>query len=236
MIGAIVAAGQGTRLKSVLSGKPKALLEICGTPMIDRVISSFVRNGISRIAIVIRTDATAIMDHVERMKFPVSIEFVQRDTKSGLFSFLSLEKVLRGEPFLLSTADVIYNEASVRDFMNFCRVNQDADMILTVTEFVMDEKPVYAQVNEKNYVTSFGRRFVGAGKFVSAGMYYCQPTIYREKEDALRNGIEHLSDYFGWIVAAGYKVLAFPVSKVIDVDDEEDIREAERFLECGSPS
>ena len=204
--------------------------------MIDRVISTFVRNGITRIVIVTRTDATAIKDHVTSKGFAASIEFVEEDTRSGLFSFFAMERALAGESFLLSTTDVVCDEDSVARFIDFCRTTPSADVIMSVTEFVMDEKPVYAQLDENRIVRAFGRKFASGGKFVSAGMYFCSPVLYNEKQDALRSGIEHLSDYFGWIVAKGYKVLAFPISKVVDVDDEEDLREAESFLACDSDS
>lgn len=234
MKAAILAAGEGKRLRNILGERPKPLLEVCGVPLIERIILSLIKRDIRNLVVIIRKDATQLKEFLKKKEreLAVKITVVQENTKSAMFSFFALEPFLKDEPFFLFTVDTIYKEQDLSLFVDFCRSNFDADMIIGVTQFILDEKPVFAQINEQHKVTGFGRKYVQSGKAVSAGMYYCSPRIYREKNEALKNNIKHSSDFFGWVVAKGYHVLGFPVSKVIDVDDENDLREAAKFLSC----
>ena len=47
----ILAAGFGTRLRPLTDNKPKALVEINGTPMLEIVIRKFIKSGIRDIII-----------------------------------------------------------------------------------------------------------------------------------------------------------------------------------------
>lgn len=231
MKAAILAAGKGTRLKNVLGEEPKALLKICGTPMIERLIHILVKNGIQDLVVIIRKDATNLRRFLEDEKTETKITIVQESTESAMASFFALEPYLRKEPFLLFTVDTIYKEEDFSRFIDFCRKNPSADLLLTATSFILDEKPVFVQFGQKGRITAVGRKYLQSGRLVLAGMYYCSPKIYREIDNALKHNIEHLSDFFGWVVVNGYDVRGIEVSKVIDVDDEGDIKEAEKLLE-----
>ncbi len=229
----ILAAGEGKRLRKILGSKPKALLEIRSIPLIERVILSLTRKNILDIIVIIRKDAIELKNFLEKKSrdFSIKITIVQENTESGLFSFLTLEPFLNNGYFLLFTVDIIYKEQDFSLFIDFCRDNSNIDMIMAVTKFVLDEKPVFAQISNKNRIIGFGRKYVKDSDMVSAGMYYCSSQIYREKKEALSKNIKHLSDFFGWVVNKGYRVIGFTVSKVVDVDDEKDAKEAAKFLD-----
>lgn len=231
MKAAILAAGRGTRLKTVLGEEPKALLKICGTPMIERLIHILVENDIRDLVVIIRKDATHLRQFLEDKKDDIRITVVRENTESAMYSFFALEQYLREEPFLLFTVDTVYKEEDFSRFIDFCRRNTNADLLLTATSFILDEKPVFVEFGQKGRIAAVGRKYLQSGRLVLAGMYYCSPKIYKEIDEALKHNIEHLSDFFGWIVVKGYDVRGIKVSKVIDVDDEGDIREAEKLIE-----
>jgi NDP-sugar pyrophosphorylase family protein len=231
MKAAILAAGKGERLRSITRGEPKALLKICGLPLIERILLSLVANKIKDVIVIMREDATLLEEYLKKRKNNIKITIIKRNTKSAMWSFFELEPFLK-EPFLLFTVDIVYREDDFSRFIDFCRRNSKADLIIAVTSFVCDEKPVFVKFDERKRVVALGRRYLKSGDFVTAGMMYCNPRIFKEKEEALRNDIEHLSDFFGFIAEKKYNVLAVELSKVIDVDDEHDVKEAERFLGC----
>jgi MurNAc alpha-1-phosphate uridylyltransferase len=227
----ILAAGKGKRLKDVLGEEPKALLKICGIPMIERLIRVLVKSGVQDLVVIIRKDATNLRRFLEDRKNEIKTTIVQENTESTMASFFALEPYLRKEPFLLLTVDTFYKEEDFSFFIDFCRKNPNADLLLSATSFILDEKPAYVQFGQKGRITAVGRKYLQSGRLVLAGMYYCSPKIYREMDNALRHSIEHLSDFFGWVVVSGYDVRGIEVSKVIDVDDEGDIKEAEELVE-----
>jgi len=233
MKAAILAAGEGKRLRKILGGVPKPLLKICGKALIERLIFSLVKNNISDIVVIIRKDAVLLKNFLENLRNKkINITLVERNTKSGMWSLFELEPFLSKENFFLFTADIVYKGGDLKNFIDFCRRNQNADLIIAVTPFILDEKPVFAKLDEKNRLIAVGRRYLKSGEFVTAGMMYCSPKIFKEREEALKNNIEHLSDFLGWIVKKGYYAIGFPISKVIDVDDERDVEEAKKFLNC----
>ena len=52
---AIIAAGEGSRLASEGIDVPKPLVKIQGTPLIERLIEIFTRNGAESISIIINS-------------------------------------------------------------------------------------------------------------------------------------------------------------------------------------
>ena len=81
MKAAILSAGEGRRLRNILGGRPKALLEICGVPLIERVISSLIKNDIRDLVVIIRKDAIQLKEFLEKRKkkFAAEITIIQKN-------------------------------------------------------------------------------------------------------------------------------------------------------------
>ncbi len=59
----ILAAGQGTRMKSDL---PKVLHQVGGRPMLDWVVAAVKGAGVSRVVVVVGASAPALNEHVTK--------------------------------------------------------------------------------------------------------------------------------------------------------------------------
>ena len=57
----IFAAGLGTRLRPLTDDKPKALVEVCGRPLIDHVIQRLTAAGFERIVVNVHHFAKMII-------------------------------------------------------------------------------------------------------------------------------------------------------------------------------
>jgi NDP-sugar pyrophosphorylase family protein len=228
MKGAILAAGEGKRLGTLLGSLPKPLLKIGNETLIDRQIELLSNEPLDEIVVIIREYALKLKEHLTNKIYKIPIRIVEKNTNSGMFSFFALEQYLKNSPFFLFTVDNVCRKAEILNFMKFCRTVKDVDLIVGITPFVMDEKPVYVKING-NKITALGRG-IGKSKLVTAGLFYCLPSVYKEKEPAINAGIEHLSDFFGYVINKGYRTFSYQFEKVIDVDDEDDIKEAEKLL------
>ncbi len=230
MKAAILAAGVGTRLRDYLKGTPKPLLRIGGVPLIQRVIDQLSEAGVDDIIVISRRTHYAVHHFLNQQTFGVPVRLVVRDTKAGFFSLMALEGYLSDTSFILCATDSIWGRTSLCEFVGYARNNAHLDLIVGMSDFIHDVKPVYVVVDVQGNVNAFGRD-VTPSRYVSAGLYYCSPKIFQERDGARRHNVQHLSDFFSLLIGnIGYKAKSFNLGKVIDVDDQGDIKKAEHFL------
>ena len=53
MQGVILAAGKGSRLHPLTLGRSKAMIPILGKPIVERVLETFVENGVHEVILVV---------------------------------------------------------------------------------------------------------------------------------------------------------------------------------------
>lgn len=107
----IFAAGLGTRLRPLTDNKPKALIEVGGIPMIERVISRLKAAGVNEIVVNIHHLGQMITDFLQANdNFGCTIHISDEssrllDTGGGI---LHARQWLEGnEPFIVHNADII---------------------------------------------------------------------------------------------------------------------------------
>ena len=107
----IFAAGLGTRLRPLTNDRPKALVEVAGRTMLERVIERIHMAGIDHIVINVHHFADKIVNFLrERNNFGLNIVISDEsglllDTGGGI---LKARRLLDdGEPFLVHNADIL---------------------------------------------------------------------------------------------------------------------------------
>jgi L-glutamine-phosphate cytidylyltransferase len=115
----ILAAGQGTRIRAVHGERPKCLIEVDDTTILDHQLEALSTVGIRDVAIVVGYEKEQIINHVTSRK-PSSvqrIQFIENPafalTNNVYSLWLALEWV-RGDSFIVLNADVIF-DADVLD-------------------------------------------------------------------------------------------------------------------------
>lgn len=107
----IFAAGLGTRLRPLTDNRPKALVEVAGVPMLQRVIDNLKRHGFTDIVINVHHFGEQIIDFVEsHNRFGINIAISDErdellDTGGGILHARCL--LDDGEPFLVHNADIL---------------------------------------------------------------------------------------------------------------------------------
>jgi len=107
----ILAAGLGTRLGEITRDTPKALVEVGGVPVIERVAKRLIDAGADRLIINVHHHADRIIDFVEsRDRFGVDVLFSpERDapleTGGGMLHAAPLFR--REQPFFVHNVDVL---------------------------------------------------------------------------------------------------------------------------------
>lgn len=133
----ILAAGLGTRLKSLTEHKPKALLEWEGKPLLEHIILKLKSNGFTSIIINVHHYAEMIMDFVQQSDhFGINIEFSYEkdellDTGGGI---ANASWFFGEDPFLVYNVDIISN-IDLRALFS-AHINSEAIATMAVKERV----------------------------------------------------------------------------------------------------
>lgn len=106
----LLAAGLGTRLRPLTNRKPKALVEVNGTPLLKINIDNLTRQGASRIVVNVHHFADQVIDYIQRSSWEtevlVSDESCQLlDTGGGLKKAAPL--FLPDDPIVIHNVDIL---------------------------------------------------------------------------------------------------------------------------------
>ena len=117
----ILAAGQGTRIRSVHGERPKCLIEVDGSTILDHQLEALSKAGVYEVAIVVGYQKEQIINHVRvHSHRKQRIHFIENPAYALCNNIYSLWLALdwvRGDNFIVLNADVIF----------------DADVLITAT-------------------------------------------------------------------------------------------------------
>lgn len=224
----IIAAGEGSRLRAegVVTAKP--LVRINGVPLIERLLTSFARSGISDVVCIVNEDSLSVREYVESTVQPIPVRFIVRSTPSSMHSLFALAPHLQDGRFLLSTVDAVYCEDDFRNYLRYADDHPDLEGLLAVTSFVEDESPLYVDLDDNRRIRRFSKS--APTGWVTGGLYIFSPRIFDEMGFALATGLERLRNFLAHLVTRGYTMEGFPFGKIVDVDHVGDIAAAEALV------
>ena len=144
---AIIAAGEGSRLAQEGVAKPKPLVDICGEPMIGRLINLFCRCNAESISIIVNEQMTEVREYIESLSLDIPLNLVVKTTPSSMHSFFELSRVIPKGRFCLTTVDTIFREQDFRPYIEAMEADERYDGMMAVTDYIDDEKPLYVQTD-----------------------------------------------------------------------------------------
>ncbi len=236
MIGAIIAAGRGTRLCQSGITVPKQMVKIGGVPLIGRQVAEFERAGIRKVHIILNSSVFGLCTAYLKEAFAgMAIHAFSKDTKSSAESFIEvLKEVLKRagqeaadhEQVLVSTVDSIYAPGTLGRFRGQVEeMGEEQALFLGITSHVDDEKPLYCRLGQGGRVMELGGGLKEGP--VTCGLY-CLPASWAQA--ASGRSFSALRQFLAGLIHDGRPAYGIDVGKVIDVDRPEDIEAAEKFL------
>jgi NDP-sugar pyrophosphorylase family protein len=231
---AIIAAGEGSRLASEGVAVPKPLVKVGDECLIDRLIRVFLENAATEIVVVCHAGMPQVAAHLDTLRREglqgreVPLRYVVRQTPSSMHSFFEISPMLMGGPFVLTTVDTVFREDEFRAYVSAFR-HSKSDGLMGVTDYVADERPLYVRVSDGQVIGGFYDSKADAPdlRFVSAGIYGLRPQALATLQHCVERGEMRMRNFQRALIADGQQLLAWPFSRVIDVDHVDDIREAE---------
>lgn len=231
---AIIAAGEGSRLAQEGVAKPKPLVELCGEPMIERLVNIMLRCNAESISIIINEQMTEVRQFISRLKaeLPVPLNMVVKTTPSSMHSFWELSKVMRPGKFCLTTVDTIFREADFKRYIRAYESDNTHDGMWAVTPFVDDEKPLWVKVDEQAdmLISAFSDTKFDGAKYVSGGVYAMTGAAFAVLNGCIASGQSRMRNFQRALLEAGMSLKAFCIDKIIDVDHASDIAVAESLI------
>ena len=113
----ILVGGKGSRLRELISDRPKPMAEINGEPFLNILISYISSYHLVRIILCVGHMSYYMRKHYEKKQYPLEIVFSSEDRPLGTAGAVkNAEKLIRTSPFLVMNGD------------SFCSVN--------LTEFI----------------------------------------------------------------------------------------------------
>ena len=253
---AIIAAGEGSRLAEEGIAVPKPLVKVAGQCLVDRLIRVFMANDAEEI-VVVCNDLTPLVDEhlrmIERDGFEgrmIPLRHIVRTTPSSMHSFYELSEFLKDSPFVLTTVDTIFRDDEFADYIAAFKASLadgSADGMMGVTDYVDDEKPLYVRATATASPPALPRR-EGAGMrmgtitgfldadpegvcpYISGGIYGLTPKAIDTLNRCMAEGKSRMRNFQRGLIEDGLRLLAFPFSKVLDIDHAKDVEKAEEFL------
>lgn len=229
----VIAAGKGTRLKSLTKDKPKPLVQLLGLSLIERVILSARQAGIDEFIIVIGYLGESIRDKLGNGdKYGLRITYVENSEweRGNAVSVLKARELLNGT-FLLLMADHIFDSNILTDLKEL-KPKKDECVL------VVDKQPkAYIDLDDASKVKLVNDKIVAIDKkladynCVDCGIFLLTSSIFDALDLSIKGGDETLSGGIRILANKG-KMRSFDIKDNvwIDIDTEDSYMEAEKLL------
>lgn len=229
---AIIAAGEGSRLRNEGVAYPKPLVPLDGQPMIRRLIDIFIRCGAESISVIVNEQMTEVRSYIETIadQLPVKLNLVVKTTPSSMHSFYEVSRTFNGAKFILTTVDTIFREEEFRPYARAFEADDSVDGMMAVTDYIDDEKPLYVRVDDSMQITGFMDQPFAGVRYISGGIYGLDGKALAVLDKCIDEGVSRMRNFQRALVESGLTLKAYPIGKIIDVDHQEDIRKAEQFI------
>ncbi len=175
----VLAAGKGTRLRPLTEDKPKVLVEVDGTPLIEDVMDNLIEVGATEFVLVVGYMKEKIIERYGDEYEGVPITYAHQREQLGL-----AHAILQAEPhvdddFMLMLGDNVFR-ANLGDVINRQRESR-ADAAFLVEEVPYEEASRYGVLDTNEYgeiVEVMEKPDDPPSNLVMTGVYTFTPAIF----------------------------------------------------------
>ena len=230
----ICAAGKGSRLKHKFS--PKPLTPIFGLSLLERVILNCKAVGLKDFIIVVGYKAEEIMRKIGNgEKYGVKIQYIFNDEwekGNGVSVLKAKDYIDKNENFLLIMSDHLFDKSIIEKILPFkgdgkyCYLAIDRN--LNGEHFNIMDATKTKVVDGK--VKNIGKEIENFNA-IDTGIFLCNFSIFQALDKSVSEGKYSLSEGNQILSKKGkLKTIDITGHFWIDVDDEEALKKAKRFL------
>lgn len=222
----ILCGGKGTRLKEVVSDRPKPMAEINSHPFLDILIDYVSSFGFKRVILSVGYKADYIKDYYRNKKFPCETLFSQENEPLGTAGGVKqAENLVQSNPFLVLNGDS-FCPVDLSQFLDFhSKKGASVSMVVTEAEDVKDFGTISLDALQR--IVRFEEKKEGKKSFINAGIYLFQKEVFSLIPSHVRYSLEH--DLFPTLV--DQKFYGYVTQeKLIDIGTPERYEQAKLIL------
>ena len=222
----ILCGGEGSRLKSVVSDRPKPMAEINGRSFLDILIGYVSGFGFRRFILCTGYMADFIIQHYSASETQVEIVFSPEDIPLGTGGAVkNAEKFVKSETFMVVNGDS-FCPVDLSQFLDFhSKKGALVSMVVVESEDVRDFGTIC--LDDSQRIVLFEEKKEGKKSFINAGIYLFQKGVFSLIPSHVRYSLEH--DLFPTLV--GQKFYGYVTQeKLIDIGTPERYEQAKRIL------
>ncbi|MGR3303511.1 MAG: NTP transferase domain-containing protein [Candidatus Scalindua sp.] len=229
----IIAAGQGTRLKT--KGEVKPLVPLLGVPLIERVIRTAMQSGVHEFYVVTGYQGEKVGNFLKqlakRLNIAVTIIHNEDWKKENGVSVLKAKDVMT-EPFLLLMADHLFDMAIIRSLQG--RPLNEGEVLLAVdtdkNNPLIDIEDVTKVRIKNGHILNIGKTIDDFNGF-DTGFFLCTPAIFEALERACKIHNDTTLSAAIRVLAEDKHAKSVQIEGFwIDVDDKNAFQKAEKTL------
>jgi choline kinase len=196
----ILAAGRGTRIRSVHGEHPKCLIEVENTTILDHQLEALSMVGINDVTIVVGYEKEQIIAHVNARKLLTQrIHFIDNPAfaiTNNIYSLWLALDWLRGDSFIVLNADVIFDpqilDLAVRPHAPISMIVDPLWRDETMKVIIVDNHVIRVSKNISR--DEFSGTYIGITVFSKS----IQNRVFRKMEDVIAAG--RVNDFFNVVV------------------------------------
>lgn len=229
----LMAGGKGTRLQPLTYDKPKPLLKVGDSTILDNVLDGLKGNGISEIAISINYLGEQIKEHVkDGHERNMNVSYLEEKEALGTAGALSLLNPRPKSSFLVMNADLLTEV----DFKALGRFHKKENNHLSVCVRKIKSSVPYGVVqlkDDNSQILSIVEK-PDYEYLVNAGIYMMEPEIINLIPEKTFFDMVSLIKK---AMAAGFKVGAFPIFEYWrDIGQHHEMQTAIQEIKAKSPA
>ena len=181
----ILAAGMGSRIKSISVSKPKSFIEIDGKSLIERSIENLITSGIRKIYIGVGYKKSFFEEL--NLKYDCIELFENKDFKTtGSFHTLYQIKDIIDNDFLLLESDLLYEKKIIHQL-----IKDEREDIIASSDFSKTNDEVFIESNNDLLISLSKNReslknihseFIGINK-ISVNLFHKMCFVYEKLKD-----------------------------------------------------
>ncbi|WP_068547766.1 NTP transferase domain-containing protein [Thalassotalea crassostreae] len=245
----ILAAGEGTRLRPLTNDKPKCMVPLLGTSLVERQIACLKRQGITDIHIATGYRA----EQIETLGYPTSLNPRYNQTNMVSTLFCALDFIEQEGDLIIAYGDIVYDDINLTTLLE-----SDGEIALMIDKKWRDlwslrlENPLEDAetlvMNDAGYVTELGKKpenydriqgqYTGLIK-ISADKISDFVAFYKQLDrNASFDGKDfdnmYMTSFLQSLIDAGWKTKAALVNNGwLEIDSVDDLEEYESLAKQG---